>query len=61
MNKSVEIQVSKFFYTRTDAPQFVCCDELQDTLFCYKSNIAQGCQFCETDPYSPCECAVCEK
>ena len=58
---TVEIQVSKYFYTTTTAEQFVCCGELQDRNYCYKSNVAQGCQFCDYDPYSVCECAVCER
>ena len=55
------IQISKYFYTTATAGQFVCCGELQDFVFCNKSDIPQGCQFCDFDPYSPCECAVCEK
>lgn len=55
------IPVNKYFYTTMIAESFVHCGELQNTHYCYKSNVAQGCMFCEYDSYSPCECAVCEK
>ena len=40
---------------------FVCCEEYQNKAYCFRSNTAQGCAFCEFDETQPCECAVCEK
>jgi len=55
------IAVNEFFYVKMDnARPLVCCDEYQDTMYCFKSDTAQGCQFCEFDPYSACECEDCE-
>lgn len=56
------IATNKFFYTLLESNEsFVCCGEYQNREFCFKSDVAQGCAFCEFDNYSPCECAVCEK
>ena len=55
------IAVSKFFYVKMESETFRCCDEYQDTHYCFANDIAQGCAFCEFDYSSPCECAVCEK
>lgn len=56
------IATNKFFYSLLNGNEsFVCCGEYQDVQYCFKSDIRQGCVFCEYDPYSPCECAVCEK
>lgn len=48
----MEIKINKNYYTLTEAPQFVCCGELQDTMFSYITDLAMGCQFCEFDPYA---------
>lgn len=56
------IAVNQFFYQTLDGNDgFVCCGEYQNTNYCFRSNVKQGCAFCEFDPYSVCECAVCEK
>lgn len=56
------IAVNQFFYSYPESYQsVVCCGEYQDVLYCFRSNVKQGCAFCEFDPYSVCECAVCEK
>ena len=39
----------------------LCCDEYQNVAYCFRSNTAQGCAFCEFDESQVCECAVCEK
>ncbi len=37
---------------------FVCCGEVQYRHTCKEHDEIMGCQFCEFDPYSPCECNV---
>jgi hypothetical protein len=56
------IATNSFFYSLLSGNESIrCCDEYQDVQYCFKSNIRQGCAFCDFDPYSQCECAVCEK
>jgi hypothetical protein len=35
---------------------FVCCDEHQFRYYCKAHDERMGCQFCEFNPYSECEC-----
>lgn len=56
------IATNKFFYSLpTDNESVYCCGEYQVVEYCFKSDVRQGCSYCEFDPYSQCECAVCEK
>lgn len=56
------IAVNEFFYqTLNGNDGFICCEEYQNTNYCFRSNIKQGCAFCEFDYTQQCECAVCEK
>jgi hypothetical protein len=43
-------------YYLTDYTQFTHCDEIQYRHYCEKHFEAQGCYYCEFDPYAPCEC-----
>jgi len=43
-------------YYLTDYTQFTHCDEVQYRHYCEKHFEAQGCYYCEFDPYAPCEC-----
>lgn len=36
---------------------YMCCDEHQFKYYCKKCYEFMGCQFCQFDPYSECECA----
>ena len=45
---------NKFYLTNNE--RFICCDEVQYRYFCDNHFEAQGCQFCEFDPYQDCEC-----
>jgi hypothetical protein len=55
------ISVSPYFYQDLSGSGFICCDEYQNYVYCFRSNAKQGCAFCELDETQPCECAVCEK
>lgn len=55
------IPASRYFYTKLANESFVCCGELQNVMYCFANNIAQGCGMCEFDYTQPCECAVCER
>ncbi len=43
------------YYTSGEFVRF-CCDEIVYAIFCEKHDEPQGCQYCEFDPYEPCEC-----
>ena len=56
------IAVNEYFYQTLDGLDgFICCEEYQNANYCFRSNIKQGCAFCDFDYTEPCECAVCEK
>jgi len=55
------IAISPYFYQNLNGESFICCDEYQNYVYCFRSNVKQGCAFCELDETEPCECAVCEK
>ena len=52
---TTKIKVGEFFYT-TGSRQFFCCDELQDVIYCEAHDEPQGCQYCDFDYDTPCQC-----
>lgn len=56
------IAINAYYYQTLDgADGFICCEEYQNATYCFRSNIKQGCAFCEFDETDVCECAVCER
>lgn len=56
----VVMPVNEFFYVKMESDSFRCCDEWQDTIYCFANDVKQGCSFCEFDYSIPCECEKCE-
>jgi len=56
------IAINELYYEKLEGNNtFICCDEYQNYVYCFRSNVKQGCAFCEFDYIDKCECAVCEK
>ena len=56
------IAINSRYYTPLNSNEsFICCGEYQNKTYCFRSDVAQGCAFCEFDETDVCECAVCEK
>ena len=52
---TVKAKYTEGYYTSGEFVRF-CCDEIVYAIFCEKHDELQGCQWCEFDPYEPCEC-----
>ncbi len=48
------IHKTKYYEIKGD--RFVCCGEVQYRHACKAHDEIMGCQYCEFDPYAPCEC-----